>query len=60
VAEEGVEVALDLRGLDVPGLAAFDAEARVEQRSVHALDEPVGLRRAHARRAVLDAFEAEQ
>lgn len=37
-AQEDVE-SLNLGGLDVPVLAPLDAEALVEQRAVHALDE---------------------
>jgi hypothetical protein len=39
--EAVVEITLDLRGFDVPRLSTFDAEALVEQRAVHALDEAV-------------------
>src|SRR5437588_12156994 len=58
--EEDVEVALDLGRLEVPRRAARHPEALVEQRAIHPLDEAVGPRRVHARRAVLDAFHAEQ
>ena len=43
-AEEAIQVPLDLLGFEVPGLTAFDAEALVEKRSVHPLDEAVGPR----------------
>jgi hypothetical protein len=42
VTQEYVEVALDFGGGDVLGLATGDAEALVEQRAIHALDEAVG------------------
>jgi hypothetical protein len=54
VTQEAVDVALDFLDADVPGLPAADAEAFIEQRSVHALDEAIGLRMAHATGAVID------
>src|SRR5262245_6427724 len=60
VGQEAVEVALDLFDLHVPGGAAGDAEALIEQRAVHALDEAVGPRRADARRAMVDTLEREK
>lgn len=60
VAQECIEVALDLGGRDVPGLASCDAEALVEERPVHALDEAVGARRGDLRPAVFDAFHRQQ
>ena len=44
----------------MPRRAPGHAEAFVEQRAIHALDEAVGPRRAHPRRAVLDPFHREQ
>src|SRR5262249_23005310 len=58
--EAAGKVALDLGGLEVPGRAAGDAEALVEQRAVHPLNEAVGPRRVHARGAMLNAFQAQQ
>ena len=56
VAQERVEVALDFGGLDVPGLTPCGAEAFVEERAVHALDEAVGARGCYLRSAMLDAL----
>jgi len=53
VADEGVQVALDLRGLDVPGLSSLNAEALIEQRTAHALDEAVGARTSDLRGSTL-------
>jgi len=60
VAQEPIEVLLDLGGLLIPGLSPFDAEALVEQRAIHSLDEAIGLRRANPGGAVLDAFERQE
>ena len=57
---EGVEVALNLVGRRVPVGAALDAEALVEKRSVHSLDEAACPRRADLRRAVLDALDGQE
>lgn len=59
-AKEGVEVALDFGRRDVPGLLACDAEAFVQQRMVHALDEGVGARVDDPDGALLDAFHYQQ
>ena len=60
VAQERVQIALDLGGRDVPGLASCDTEAFVQQRAVHAFDEAVGARRGDLRPAVFDAFHRQQ
>lgn len=60
VAQEGVEVALDFGGCDVPGLAACDAEAFIQQRAVHVLDEAVGARGGDFSGPVLDALHRQQ
>lgn len=46
LAQEPIEMLLDLGPLLAPALASFDQEALVEQRPVHVVDEAVGLRRA--------------
>ena len=60
VAQERIKVALDFARRDVPGLASRDAEAFVQQRAVHALDEAVGPRCGDLRGAVFDAFQCQQ
>ena len=60
VAQEPIEIALDFIGRNVRGLPALHAEALIEQRTVHALDEAVGARAAHACRAMLDVLHREQ
>src|SRR5207302_1552395 len=57
---EDIEVALDLVGPLVPLRAALDAEALVEERAIHTLDEAIGTRRADLCRAVLDALDGEE
>jgi len=54
------EVGLDLLGVLVPGGAAGEAEALVEQRSVHSLDEAVGAGRKDFRCAVLDPLHRDE
>lgn len=58
--EEAVEIGLDLNRILVPGGSSVDAEALIEQRTVHPLDKSVGSRRAHLGRAVLNVFESQQ
>ena len=60
VAQERIEVALDLAWRDVPGLSSRDTEAFVQQRAVHALDEAVGAGHGDLRRAMFDAFHRQQ
>ena len=43
-----------------PGAAAFDAEVLVEQGTVQALDDAVGLRALHLGASVLDALELQE
>ena len=59
VADEAIEVTLDFGGVDVPGGAATDADALIEQGPVHAFDDAVGSWAAHAGGAILDAFHGE-
>ena len=46
VAHEAIEVARDLVVADVRSLRSLDADALLEQRAVHALDEAIGARAA--------------
>jgi len=56
VLHELVEISLDLIDVLVPGGSSGDAEALVEQGSVHPLDKAVGAGRADLGLAMLDAF----
>lgn len=57
LVEEDVEVRLDLVRAEVRVGAALHAEALVEERGVHALDEAVGAGRADAGRTALHGEE---
>lgn len=54
VAHEAVKVTLDLIGPDMPNLASLYSESFVQQRSVHTLDEAVGVRISDIGRSMLN------
>lgn len=60
VSHELVEVALDLGDGQIERLPSLHAEALVEQRAVHALDEAVGARGSHLGVAMLDVLQGQQ
>ncbi len=60
VAQSASEIWLDLIDTDVPGLPPSHAEALIEQRAVHALDEVVGARASEFRGSMLDVFHRQQ
>jgi hypothetical protein len=60
VLQEPIEVTMNLDRLQAPGGTAGHAEALVEERAFHPLDEAGGAWRAHSRGAVLDVLDAKQ
>src|SRR5262245_16030617 len=60
VLQEAVKVTLNLGRFEIPGGAAGDTEALVEQRAVHALDEAVGPGRANLGRPMLDTVHGQE
>ena len=60
VLKEPVEIGLDLLGVLVPGGPSGNAEALVEQRPVHPLDEAIGAGRTDFRGAVLDPLHCDE
>lgn len=60
VGHELIEVALNLRDGEVEGLAPLHADALIEQRAVHALDEAVGARTPDLGVAMPDVLDDEQ
>lgn len=60
VGEEAAKVSLELLEALVPGGAAGDAEAVVEQGPVHPADKAIGAERADLAGAVVDVFDGEQ
>lgn len=59
VAQQRVQIALDLDGRDVSGLTPDNSEAFVEQHADHALDEAVGARGGAPGGAVFDVRACE-
>jgi len=60
VLDEAVEVALDLFGLGVPGLATLHLEALLEKNPVRELDKAVRPGRSRLGLTVLDIFDSQQ
>ena len=60
VAQEAIQITLDLTGADVPSLAALHSEALIEQRAVHAFDEAVGAWALDLGSSMLDVFHSKQ
>ena len=58
--EKPVEVTLDLLRPNVPCGSFCDAEARVEQRTVHSLDEAVSARVSNGGGAVLNVVQGKE